>query len=325
MGYKLLLADDSITIQKVVELVLAGEGFDIKATNNGDEALAAIPAFRPDVVLADIAMPVMNGYQLCERIKRNPDTKDIPVIMLAGAFEPIDEELAKNVGADDYIVKPFESQELISKVNAFVAGKGIAEEAPVDVEQAEVLAAAAEEDLWTMEEFATEPGAQDELIAETLLEEEAVLEEELEPAEELVAEVEPEREVVGEQIFEEPVPRPAPVAAAAATAVQVEVPSKEEFASMIRETIDEKVSSMVSGIDVQDVLLASITPSVKDSAEKVLWEVAPQLIENLLREMLQGVLASLSKEVEKVIWETVPELAETMISKEIAKIRSEMG
>ena len=118
MGHKLLLADDSITIQKVVELVLAGEGFDIRAANNGDEALSVLPSFHPDLELADIAMPVMNGYQLCEKIKKNPATKNIPVIMLSGAFEPIDEELARKVGADGYIVKPFESQELISKVNS---------------------------------------------------------------------------------------------------------------------------------------------------------------------------------------------------------------
>ena len=107
MARKLLLADDSITIQKVVELVLAEEGYDIKATGNGEDALSALSSFKPDLVLADIDMPKMNGYQLCEKIKTNPATRNIPVILLAGAFEPLDDELARNVGAEDFFLKTF--------------------------------------------------------------------------------------------------------------------------------------------------------------------------------------------------------------------------
>ena len=66
---KLLLADDSITIQKVVELVLADEGFELKLANNGEEAMEALPSFMPDIVLADLEMPVMGGYELCRNIK----------------------------------------------------------------------------------------------------------------------------------------------------------------------------------------------------------------------------------------------------------------
>ena len=124
MARKLLLADDSITIQKVVELILTDEGFDIRTTSNGEEALAAIPSFKPDVILADIEMPRINGYQLCERIKIDPSMRGIPIILLSGAFEPIDEKLARQVNADDFIIKPFESQELINKVNAVLAVSG---------------------------------------------------------------------------------------------------------------------------------------------------------------------------------------------------------
>ncbi|HXX58993.1 MAG TPA: response regulator [Thermodesulfovibrionales bacterium] len=316
MGHKLLLSDDSITIQKVVELVLAGEGFDIKATNNGDEALAALQSFRPDVVLADIAMPVMNGYQLCEKIKKNPDTADIPVILLAGAFEPIDEDLAKDVGSDDYIIKPFESQELLSKVNAVLVSKGMEEEEPMEGEALEAAdMEAAEEDLWTMEEITAAP-TEEGLSAEPPMGEKTAFEEPVEVAEEFgagrgIEKIEAE-EVAGGQ-------RVAPPATP-----QIEFPSRDEFADILKKTLDEKVASLIRVVDIQESLLAAITPSVKDSAEKVLWEVAPQLIERLLKEMLQGVLASLTKEIEKVIWDTVPELAETMISKEIEKIKSEI-
>ena len=176
MARKLLLADDSITIQKVVELVLAEEGYDIKAAGNGEDALFALSSFKPDIVLADIDMPKMNGYQLCERIKTNPATKNIPVILLAGAFEPLDDELARNVGAEDFIVKPFESQELIDKIQAVISGeaavKGIAEE---EVAVSEVMEGIEpEEDLWTMEELVSEPLATEALKEEAPAEEVSV-------------------------------------------------------------------------------------------------------------------------------------------------------
>src|SRR3990172_12179278 len=141
MHYKLLLADDSITIQKVVELVLAEEDFEIKSVGNGEDALSVMNSFRPDIVLADIDMPKVNGYQLCEKIKQDPATANVPVILLAGAFEPIDDELSKKVGADDSVIKPFESQELISKINAALAVVSAEAELAVISEDEEVLEA----------------------------------------------------------------------------------------------------------------------------------------------------------------------------------------
>ncbi|MFN3479474.1 MAG: PleD family two-component system response regulator [Thermodesulfovibrionales bacterium] len=316
MGGKLLLADDSITIQKVVELVLAEEGFEIKAVNSGEEALATIQSFKPDVVLADIEMPKMNGYQLCERIKTDPLTRDIPVILLAGAFEPIDEELARNVGADDYIIKPFESQELISKINSALtakemAGEEIAVETPV--EEAEAFeAGVAGEELWTMEELASEQLVSEGIAEETPLEvlEEAVAEE----APSIVEEV-PEAFVSAP---EETIVQPQRPAFAVP---EVEVPSKEEIMETFRTEIRERIVPLMS--DMKESFIANISPYIKDSAEKVLWEVVPDLVERLLKEMVQGALASLTKEVEKVIWETVPDLAETLIKREIEKIKSE--
>ncbi|MGD1076618.1 MAG: response regulator, partial [Thermodesulfovibrionales bacterium] len=292
----------------------------IMAANNGDEALSILPSFMPDLVLADIAMPVMNGYQLCEKIKKNPDTKNIPVIMLAGAFEPIDENLAKDVGADDYIVKPFESQELINKVNTVLANRVVPQEAPLKVEVSEPVETF-EESLWEMEEIAAEPVAEEGLVAETLLEEELSLEETFEPVAEVNLEMEIERPAIEKPAPEKVAPEPH---VAAAVMTQAALPSREELTTIFESAVHERIASLVSSVDIKDVLIASIAPSMKDSAEKVLWEIAPQLIEKLLKEMLQGVLASLSKEVEKVLWETVPDLAETMISKEIEKIRSGM-
>lgn len=322
MAQKLLLADDSITIQKVVELVLAEEGFDIRAVSNGEDALSAVSLFKPDIVLADIDMPKMNGYQLCEKIKTNPDTKNVPVVLMAGAFEPLDEELSKSVGADDYIVKPFESQELISKINAVLFTGGIAGEAPAGEEAEAVEATGSEEDIWAVEDIVSE-SVGTEPVKETPLEEVGL--ESFEFAEEFEAELEAEKPLIK---AEKPVmERTTPEVVREKTAVAppgVEFLSKEEVADIFRKEVDEKISLMLRSFNIKDLVLSSFQQSIKDSVEKVLWEVAPDLAEKLLKELLKDALASITKEVEKVIWETVPDLAESMISKEIEKIKSEI-
>ncbi|WP_420264912.1 response regulator [Candidatus Magnetominusculus dajiuhuensis] len=118
MPKRLLLADDSITIQKVVELILSEEDYQIISVNDGQEALDKVAKFNPSIVLADIEMPKVNGYALCKQIKSNEKTKHIPVILLVGAFEPLNEQSFKDCGASDYLIKPFESQEFLNKINA---------------------------------------------------------------------------------------------------------------------------------------------------------------------------------------------------------------
>ena len=334
MSQRLLLADDSITIQKVVELILAEEDFEIKSVNNGEEALAVISSFMPDLILADIEMPKMNGYQLCETIKKDPATNTIPVILLTGAFEPIDEELAKQVRADDFIIKPFESQELISKINAVltissVAEAEFAEEAAVEAEAVGLEAEAVsleeeapaeevslEEELWAMEETAEIPKPEGWPVEKGIA---PGAEEFIQVEEETITEIETPAE---EELKPRPAERPR-VAEVKAGALEAELPSKDEFKKYFESIVNEKMSSLVASFDIKETVLASLMPLMKDSVEKILWEVAPDLVERMLKEMLKGTLESLTKEVEKVIWETVPDLAETMISKEIERIRSE--
>ncbi len=123
-GRKLLLADDSITIQKVVDLTFADEGVNVLCVNNGRDAIERIEEFVPDVVLADVFMPQMNGYEVCEYIKQNEKLKHLPVMLLVGSFEPFDEAEARRVGADDTLTKPFQSiRRLIDKVGLLVSGR----------------------------------------------------------------------------------------------------------------------------------------------------------------------------------------------------------
>ena len=116
MAEKLLLADDSVTIQKVVELTLADEDYDITMVSDGMSALKKAEEEHPDLILADVVMPELNGYELCEKIKQHPSLSHTPVMLLSSTFETYDEARGKSVGADDHIIKPFESEELIQKI-----------------------------------------------------------------------------------------------------------------------------------------------------------------------------------------------------------------
>ena len=121
MPKNLLLADDSITIQKMVGIVFAGEDFKITAVGNGEDAVARARTLKPDVILADVVMPRKNGYEVCEAIKADPELQRIPVLLLAGTFEAFDDARARTVRADGHIAKPFECQALIDKVRQLVS------------------------------------------------------------------------------------------------------------------------------------------------------------------------------------------------------------
>ena len=123
MPYKLLLADDSVTIQRVIELTFSGEDVDVLAVSDGEQAIARIPIERPDIVLADIGMPKRSGYDVAAFVKGDPTLRHIPVLLLAGAFEPVDDALAAQVGCDGVLVKPFEPQHVIARVRELLEGK----------------------------------------------------------------------------------------------------------------------------------------------------------------------------------------------------------
>src|SRR6185503_3999353 len=116
MGKKILLADDSITIQKVIELTFSDEDFEVVTVGNGRLAIERVQDVRPDIVLCDIIMPEKDGYEVCDFVKKHPALSQIPVLLLTGAFEPFDQDRAARVGSDGFLAKPFEPQTLIAKV-----------------------------------------------------------------------------------------------------------------------------------------------------------------------------------------------------------------
>ena len=120
MAKKILLADDSLTIQKVVELTFSDSDYELFAVSNGQKALDRVHEHRPDLILADAVMPEKNGYEVCEAIKADPAMAGIPVILLSGTFEPFDRERAERIGADAIVSKPFDSQQLLAQVDALL-------------------------------------------------------------------------------------------------------------------------------------------------------------------------------------------------------------
>ena len=136
MPKKILLADDSITIQKVVELTFSEGDYQVFSVGNGVQALRKIHEVRPDVALLDVIMPEVNGYEVCEAIKSNPGTARIPVVLLSGTFEPFDRDRAERLGCDAIVSKPFDSQQLLRQVEALLA------RAPQDMPSVSTLAIA---------------------------------------------------------------------------------------------------------------------------------------------------------------------------------------
>lgn len=121
--YSVLVADDNSNIQKMVTLALKDHDIEVVAVGNGEAAVRKLADYRPHLILADVFMPVRNGYELCEFVKKNPKLASIPVILLVGAFDPLDDEEVRRVGADGVLKKPFVPPEpLITLVKAKLAG-----------------------------------------------------------------------------------------------------------------------------------------------------------------------------------------------------------
>ncbi|HIJ80085.1 MAG TPA: response regulator [Desulfuromonadales bacterium] len=116
MSIKLLVADDSITIQKVIGIIFGGDDYSLTVVDNGKAAVEKAREICPDVLLIDALMPGMSGYEVSEAVRGIPEIADKPILILTGSFEPFDEDKARKCGADDFMAKPFESQQIVNKV-----------------------------------------------------------------------------------------------------------------------------------------------------------------------------------------------------------------
>lgn len=119
-GPVVLVVDDSPTIRKIVEIALKRQGIEVVSASSGVIALAAIANTPPQLILLDIMLPKVNGYQICQIIRRNPSYRHIPVVMLSGKDGVFDKVRGKLVGATEYITKPFEPRDLLRVVQKYV-------------------------------------------------------------------------------------------------------------------------------------------------------------------------------------------------------------
>ena len=112
---KILIVDDDNNIAELIALYLTKECFECKIVNDGEEALSAFPSFQPNLILLDLMLPGMDGWQICREIRKNYNT---PILMITAKSEVFDKVLGLELGADDYIVKPFDTKEVLARIKA---------------------------------------------------------------------------------------------------------------------------------------------------------------------------------------------------------------
>ncbi|MDH7500023.1 MAG: response regulator [candidate division NC10 bacterium] len=250
MTPRILIADDSATIQKVVELTFSKEDFQIIKAMSGVEAIAKAKESRPDIILVDLFMPDRSGYEVCESLRSDPQLREVPIILLVGAFETFDRERSVRSGANDYVTKPFESRQLIAKVKqhlfartAKMAPQGVGREG--EAPQVKVVAPPSEE----------KPPSRPPV--EVPLTPPAMAPAEVAPAPEVAPRAEPEREKEPMWSMEAEIltPSSAPVGGEG-------VPLKEEEVAVS----DEELWQM---LDLSGSPSAPLTPPAKEGEEEL--------------------------------------------------------
>ena len=346
-GRKLLLADDSATIQKVIDLTFADEGVRVMAVGNGQEAIDRLLEFAPDIVLADVFMPARNGYEVCEYVKTNEKLKHIPVMLLVGSFEPFDEAEARRVGADDILTKPFQSiRRLIDRVGALVSSPPVVEkESPTaelprieeEPEEEEVRLDTQELEVTTADTLPLD----DEIAAQSLPREEKMEPETRNDSDVLLdlGEYEPVRAAADDEFVldldDGPAYEPAPVrafvepqvneAAAAAVGGRYESTYQPEVHSSLAETQEMPYASEAPyASEVQDVAVsepepspmfaepapAAVSPATSISAD----QLSPEMMDAIARRVVEMMS---DKVVREIAWEVVPDLAELLIKRQL--------
>jgi DNA-binding response OmpR family regulator len=117
MSKYILIVDDAPNIVLSLEFLMKKEGYTVQTVTNGEEALLAVKERTPDLILLDVMMPRKDGYEVCQELRSNPDWKNIKIIMLTAKGRDVEREKGLALGANDYITKPFATQELVEKVN----------------------------------------------------------------------------------------------------------------------------------------------------------------------------------------------------------------
>jgi len=117
---KILVVDDEAYLLQILDFSLGAEGYDVVTAEDGEQAIQKAKSEQPDLIVLDIMMPKIDGYEACRKLKQDPGMKDVPVILLTAKGRDIDRKLGLEVGADDYITKPFSPSKLLEKIGSFL-------------------------------------------------------------------------------------------------------------------------------------------------------------------------------------------------------------
>ncbi|MGE5178904.1 MAG: response regulator [Bacteroidota bacterium] len=123
---KILVVDDEIYIVHILDFSLGMEGYEVVTALDGEQALERVASEKPDLIVLDIMMPKLDGYEVCRAVKSNPATRTVPVILLSAKGRNVDQKMGFDVGADDYITKPFSPRKLVERINQLL-GQAISE------------------------------------------------------------------------------------------------------------------------------------------------------------------------------------------------------
>lgn len=324
MSIKVLVADDSITIQKVIGIIFGGDEYSLTIVDNGKAAVDKAREINPDILLIDALMPGMTGYEVAEVVRSTPSLASKPILLLTGSFEPFDEEKAKKCGADDFIAKPFESQQIITKVTELLElGRSRARAAqesspqpapevsapvfdvppPVFVPQPEAPQPAAPADIWGAFTMETEPPVE-AIVAPVI-------------AAPSVTAIEPDVfAIVSEESDAQLVQSAVPADTQPHHTGSQWIPVEETTFEFEEETIAAPPASEEAPAPAEPPAFEPLSV-----AEMTTPASSPPLV-NLTEEQLIAAVTAASKEViERIVWEVVPDLAEALIREAIRRIR----
>lgn len=349
MSIKVLVADDSITIQKVIGIIFGGSEYSLTVVDNGKSAVDKAREINPDILLIDALMPGMTGYEVAEAVRSIPALVTKPILILTGSFEPFDEEKAKKCGADDFIAKPFESQQIIAKVKELLelgnarslATQSQLQEPATEIFQpaSEVLnspfetpISAASADIWS----AFTPEVEPPLEAKTTLLKDESSAAFIEPDVFAIVTEEQDAHLLQSAITDDIPPYN--------TATQW-VPAEENAFEFEEEDIAEPYQAVVTeqNIAVQETSFDDIAfeDEISHSDPPAFTAPVPAFqnftplesvsvadpspatpLVSLTEEQLKAAIMAASKEViERIVWEVVPDLAEALINEAIRKIK----
>ncbi len=310
MSKKILLADDSLTIQKVVELTLAGTDYQLTCVSNGQTALESIEHSRPDLILADVVMPEKNGYEVCEAIKSNPATARIPVVLLSGTFEPFDRERADRVGADRIVSKPFDARHLIDEFDALLARAAAAPSPPSVPEESQFDAAFLDDTIPTAR-------AAEAIERENPFEQLPPLPPREGPREEPAA---------AEEIPESAVPAsdaPAVASSEEAPAIGEEPETRHPVEEIPAPETPPTGPPAEAGIEEISAEAQEHAVEVPVAPPPPPAPAVPELTQEQIERIAALVIAKLSDRVlREIVWEVVPDVAETVVKRRIEELES---